>query len=330
MLVFNKLAANVLPVCSLIALQFAFTVVALLVFGWQSIHIGSLHDVLRWCRVVPFFTGMLLSSILALKYAPMTLVITFRALSPIVAMFIEQFYPTPVKTSTLTFAAIGVMFTGMMIYMIGMDTKHLAGVGWAVLNNFLAVTDRLLQRLMLAKDQNPVDISKSGVTLLNNLIGFIPLAVTALLLEEWRDVPAAIDNMTPLATVWLLASCVVGAGISYTGIWAQSLISATSFLVLVNGNKFFIIFLECWLSWQFHFGNEALTWTQIIGATISIVGGVFYGKAREWVENENKEDSMELLENREQQQEEDSTNDEASGTGSDEAESSSRSTSACC
>ena len=36
-------------------------------------------------------------------------------------------------------------------------------------------------------------------------------------------------------------SCLVGFGISYTGIWVQSMISAASFLVLVNANKFAII-----------------------------------------------------------------------------------------
>jgi hypothetical protein len=291
MLVFNKLAAGVLPVCTLIALQFFFTVLVLLAGGWNTIHIGSRWDVLRWCRVVPFFTGMLLSSILALKYAPMTLVITFRALSPVVSMAIERFYPNPIRVSEFTLAAIGIMFAGMMIYMIGMDTTHLPGIGWAILNNFLAVTDRLLQRLMLAKDQDPVDISKSGATLLNNLLGVIPLAVTAVITEEWRELPAAIHDLTPLSIVWIVASCIVGAGISYTGIWAQSLISATSFLVLVNANKFLIIFLECWLAWQFHFGDKhPLTWTQVIGASISIIGGIAYGKARELVEREAETD----------------------------------------
>lgn len=36
------------------------------------------------------------------------------------------------------------------------------GIGWVLLNSGIAVADRLLQRLLLSKDQRPVDISKSG------------------------------------------------------------------------------------------------------------------------------------------------------------------------
>jgi len=68
-------------------------------------------------------------------------------------------------------------------------------------------------------------------------------------------------------------------GISYTGIWAQSLISATSFLVLVNANKFVIIFLEVLAMHKAPLGPR-----QIIGAVITIAAGAAYGKAREMLE----------------------------------------------
>merc|ERR1719178_95530 len=134
-----------------------------------------------------------------------------------------------------------------MVYMIGMSTSNMAGIGWVMLNNFFAVGDRLLQRLMLAKDQQPVDISKSGVTLLNNLLGMVPLVAVAAMTGEFGKVGGAIAHLDTVGYVWVTASCVVGVGISYTGIWAQSMISATSFLVLVNSNKFIIILLEAYI-----------------------------------------------------------------------------------
>ena len=36
-----------------------------------------------------------------------------------------------------------------------------------------AIGDRLLQRLMLAKEQHPVNISRAGVALINNVMGFL-------------------------------------------------------------------------------------------------------------------------------------------------------------
>jgi hypothetical protein len=73
----------------------------------------------------------------------------------------------------------------------------------------------------------------------------------------------------------------VGVGISYCGIWAQSLISATSFLVLVNANKFFIIFLETYVM-----GTKSMTPMQILGALIAVLAAAAYGEARSQAEAE--------------------------------------------
>jgi hypothetical protein len=282
MLIFNKLAITSFPVeCSLVALQMATAVVIIPLIGWSSLHIGSCKDVLRWCMVVPFFTGMLLSSILALKEAPMSLTITFRAVSPLVALLIEQFYPHPLRISIGMLGAIAVMLSGVALYTTGLDQSDYHGIFWVFMNNLFAIGDRLLQRLMLAKDQSPVDISKSAVTLLNNLLGMIPLLVVILINGEYMEIPQAVEALDHWGLVWVIASCFVGVGISYTGIWVQSLISATSFLVLVNANKFVIIFLEAFIM-----HTKVLTPLQIIGASITIFAGILYGKAREAVETE--------------------------------------------
>merc|ERR1719393_385025 len=111
MMVTNKIAIGLFPMeCTLVAMQMLATVIAML-FTWQSLHFGSAWDVMRWMMVVPFFSGMLLTSILALKSSPMSLVITFRAFSPLVALAIERFYPHPVRISFGMLASITVMLT---------------------------------------------------------------------------------------------------------------------------------------------------------------------------------------------------------------------------
>jgi len=293
MLIFNKLAITVFPVeCFLVALQMGVSAICML-FCWNSLHIGSMKDVLRWSLVTPFFTGMLLTSILALKHAPMSLVICFRAVSPMVALAIERFYPKPLRVSVGMFGCLLVTMGGMGLYAAGMDFGELQGVAWVMLNSFFAIGDRLLQRMMLAPDQNPVDISKTGVTLLNNLLGMFPLLIVAILMQEFEAVPAAVANLTSMGMLWVAASCAVGVGISYSGIWVQSKISATSFLVLVNANKFVIIFIEV-----FAMHTKTLVPVQIVGATITIVASIFYGKEREKVEaleTQEKAEKMPIL-----------------------------------
>lgn len=284
MMVFNKLAIKAFPVeCTLVAFQMIFSVVILLVFGFKSIHIGSWWDVARWARVVPFFTGMLLSSILALKFAPMSLVVVFRVLSPLVSLMIERFYPDPLKISMSMVLTILVMLGGVVMYASALNKSSYAGIGWVFLNNFFAIGDRLMQRLMLAKDQSPVDISKAGATLLNNLLGMIPLIIVAAIKMEFPMIPAAVNNVSAIGWVWVACSCVVGVLISYSGIWVQSYITATSFLVLVNSNKFVIILIECFIM-----ATKKLTPVQIGGSFVTILAGVAYAKVREQIEESEK------------------------------------------
>merc|ERR1719150_2141145 len=197
----------------------AFCVIAMLVFCRQSLHAGSMRDVLRWCMVVPLHAPLLLTSILALKYAPMTLVVTFRALSPLLSLLIERFYPEPIQVSPGMLASILAMLLGTGLYVSEMPSSDWTGVHWAVANIFFAVSDRLLQRLMLAKDQCPVDMSKTAITLVNNLAGALLLIIAAWLHGELGDVASAFTAMDFWGGMTVASSCIVGVGISYTGIW---------------------------------------------------------------------------------------------------------------
>jgi len=276
MLVFNKLAITVFPEeCTLVALQMASACVALGVLCRSSLRIGSMHDVIRWCAVVPFFTGMLLTSILALKGASMSLVICFRALSPIFAMVLERLHPNPPIVTGEVLATLGLMLLSALLYTHDMPQADLSGIGWVVLNNIFAICDRLLQRLMLAKDQNPVDMSMTGVTFLNNFLGMFPVAAVAALTSEYSKVPDAFAALTPMGTFFVVASCIVGVAISYTGVWVQSQISATSFLVLVNANKFVIIIAEAVI-----LGSKTLGPWQVAGASLAVFSGMAFGQAK--------------------------------------------------
>merc|ERR1719229_2087201 len=110
---------------------------------------------------------------------------------------------------------LGVMlYTKDVVYVRDENRRaQLVGIGWAMLNNFLAIGDRLLQRLMLGKEQQPVDISKTGVTLLNNLLGTVPLLLAAFLTNEFPKIPDAMASLTPIGSMWVFFSCVVGVGI---------------------------------------------------------------------------------------------------------------------
>eukprot|EP00933_Yihiella_yeosuensis_P019428 TRINITY_DN1575_c1_g2_i6.p1 TRINITY_DN1575_c1_g2~~TRINITY_DN1575_c1_g2_i6.p1 ORF type:complete len:329 (+),score=65.13 TRINITY_DN1575_c1_g2_i6:74-1060(+) len=292
MMVFNKLAIQNLQLeCTLVMLQMAFTCLFLGIFTFRSMHIGSFGDVLRWAIVVPFFSGMLLTSILALKNAPMSLVVVFRGLSPIFGLMIERFYPDPLQVNADMMFSLLLMITGGIFYASQLESSAMTGIGWVLLNNFFAVGDRLLQRLMLAKDQCPVDMSKTAITFISNLLGLLPILVAMIMTQEFREAPAALKQLDSMGIVWVSASCFVGVGISYTGVWCQSLISATSFMVLINANKFVIIFIEAFIM-----KSKSINHIQILGACMTITAGLLYSYGRDRMEKLSKLDEEEAAE----------------------------------
>merc|ERR1719454_1992370 len=122
--------------------------------------------------------------------------------------------------------------------------------------------------------------------MLNNILGLIPVVcVAAFATNEFDALSSAIGDLSHWGATWVILSCLVGCGISFSSIWVSSLISATSFMVLVNSNTFIIIFIEVFLM-----KTKSLAPIQISGATIAIVGGAIYGKAREAAEMQQKEE----------------------------------------
>jgi len=288
MMVFNKLAVNALPLaCSLVALQMAFTVLVMVTVFWNTIHIGSFEDVRRWSIVVPFFVGMLLTSMFALRDAPMSLVITFRAVSPWVTLLVERFFPNPMRVGVRAMGALCLMLVFVGLYARDLNDEDKStrwAIGWVALNSLLACAERLLQRLMLSKDQAPVDISKTGVSMLNNLLGLVPILFVGYYVGEPALLRDHLAVMTHLDMFWIFLSCVVAVGISFTAIWVQSLISATSMLVLTNSNKFIVIVLEIYAMP----GARVLTGGQTVGAFGAVAATMLYSFARDYEIQEEK------------------------------------------
>lgn len=290
-MVFNKMAVKAFPLASsLVMIQMVATVLAMLIFARNTIRFGSAYDVLRWSAVAPFFAGVLLSSMYALEKAPMSLVIVFRGLAPLFSICAEVFYPEPMHVTSATWLCLAGIMVGVFLYAKDLDMTAFSAIGWVLLNNFFVVGDRLLQRLMLGKDQWPVDISKSGCTLLNNLLGLVPLGVAAFIAKEYHQVPAVVASLDATGIVWVTLTCVVGVGIAYSGIWLQSLINATTFLVLATSTKFFVIMIEVFVMHQ-----KSLTMRQFLGAAITIFAGVAYGKAREAANREQQKGEHQTL-----------------------------------
>ena len=201
-------------------LQLCFEATCLTVFAFPYIHVGSMRDLMKWSMVVPFCCGMLLTSILALKTTPMSLVIVLRNTSPLITLLIARFYPEQLRSNTDVLVSILVMIMGGLMYVSQSSHENWQGIGWIFLSSGFAVVDRLLRRLSLPKNQHPVDISKTGATLINNYVGLLPVGLAAYMnfqVEQFPDVYAELSTSDMFYTGMTMA-------VAITAPWHYSLI----------------------------------------------------------------------------------------------------------
>ena len=225
MLIVNKLALNALPLPFVVlTLQMAFAVVALCCAPCY-LRFGSLQDVLRWCRGIPWlFAGMLGSSMLALNFASMAALVVVRNMGPLLALPIERAYQEKIAVSVRSVAAMVVILAGVVLYMyndVTLDPANAAlGLLYMFINLVLAIIHGLLTRRLLAVA--PVDISSNGIVVLNNFCSLLPMAFGGVVnSNEWARLPEAAKKLGAGEWALIVASCTVGLGISWAGINVQ-------------------------------------------------------------------------------------------------------------
>lgn len=86
-----------------------------------------------------------------------------------------------------------------------------------------------------------VTLSKGMMMMLNNAIGAPPCLLLAAAMGEHVRWTSTYAELTPRALTYLLVSCLNGLAISYAGIRLQHLVTATTFMVVTNVNKFAVI-----------------------------------------------------------------------------------------
>lgn len=109
--------------------------------------------------------------------------------------------------------------------------------------------------------------------LLNNSVALLPMTVLLAAFGEpqkWY----LVREMTPYQWSLLVASCVNAGAISWAGINAQGYVTATTFMVLTNVNKFAVIAFGIFVL------GESRSWQAVVGCCTALGGGLFYARAR--------------------------------------------------
>lgn len=214
---------------------------------------------------------MMGSSMLALKYVSVGAFVVVRNLGPLVTLVMEVALHKPdnLTCNARTAGATIAIAAGVWMYEANDMMWSERGFFLLMANLGFACAYTLGVRHLLHVSE--VDVSRTGLVLLNNSIGagLTVIAVSFSTPGEWHTLYHALWHVRGAAT-YTLASCAVGCAISYCGLWLQSLITATSFMVLGSVAKMAVVL------WGMLFLHDAAGPLAIFGALLSMGGGFAY------------------------------------------------------
>jgi len=207
--------------------------------------------------------------------------VAIRNLGPLVTLPIESWFNEPIVADVWTWASMIGILIGVGMYVAeSMNQQNTSELTLAILlmllNLVIAMLERLYQRKLIAIE--PVDISKTGMLLINNAGAFLPVSALLLIPGQLQEVPRWGEHWnasrTPMDYVLLFFSGVCGVAIGWTAINAQQYVTATTMLVITNLNKFVVVFVGVVFMAEPH-GPLAMC-----GMAIALLGGVCYALAR--------------------------------------------------
>lgn len=274
---------------TIVGIQMAFTVAVLGSCFFPTLHFGSRRDAIRWARTIsPLYALMLGTSMIALQFSSVGTMTVARNIAPLVSLPIEAAFQEKIETTMWTWVSLLYILVGVLIYLsvdVGVGTSTV-GMGFVLLNMIAAVVERLMQRRLIVLE--PVDLSKTAMLLLNNAFAIIPVAIavpfapTSLHGKPEYNEYNTWSRLLFVDYFLLVLSCIIGVAIGWTALNAQSYLTATSMLVVTNMNKVVVVAISI------VFMGEAKSWLAILGLTIAISGGAWYGLVQRGIASRRK------------------------------------------
>jgi hypothetical protein len=234
----NKLTVIYLPFANTCLFIQALCTVGILLagkhFSYVSFPSFSAQKAKLWVGVMFAWLLPMIVSMIALKYLTVETVVVFRTLSTFgVALGDRYFFGKQFSQPALVSMIVTV--SGGILYAI--SDAHFSGIGyfWGLMYFLATIYNGLYIKLIFTQS---VDMSNWEKTYYNNLMA---LPVTLLLILFSESVPGIFSSMLGMSVGgWLviLLSGVMGTAISVAGTNTRDLLSATSFNIAGNVNKF--------------------------------------------------------------------------------------------
>jgi hypothetical protein len=244
----NKLAMTLFPFPNaVVTLQNATTIAMLLIGSSMSpsifgrMPVLSRKTLMMWAPLVIAFVAVLVSSMLALLRVSAVTLIVIRNLTAISVAALER---AVLGTSVSGFSVVSLlgMVGGAVAFGLHDLTFDAQGYAWLVVNMVATSCYQVMVKRIISKDAS-AKIGPFGFAYLNNVMSVPLLALISVASRE----PGRIAKVVPVderVAVTLIFSCVLGCMLSVSGFVLNTMISATSLMVVNNVNKFLVIILS--------------------------------------------------------------------------------------
>lgn len=245
LLVINKLAVRHLPLHNVVgAVQLAFTalfVVAARRLGYASVERFSLDRAKPFLLYTAAFAGGIYTNMKSVDYVSVGAVIAAKSCLPICVCLVEHLFLGRQLPNTRSCFALAGVLASAIIYALHDRTLQVHGVvGFFWLMSWFAL---LVFQMVFGKFiTEEVPMGQWEYVLYNNLFGLPWMLIFFLLSKEQETAEKIyVSNISSNTVLWVTLSCIVAVGISYSGWFARSCVSASTYSLVGVLNKIFTI-----------------------------------------------------------------------------------------
>eukprot|EP00932_Pfiesteria_piscicida_P001608 SRR837773.11563.p1 GENE.SRR837773.11563~~SRR837773.11563.p1 ORF type:complete len:349 (+),score=67.89 SRR837773.11563:111-1157(+) len=275
-LVSNKVTIHHFPApASIFVLQIAVSVLAVQAFArmrWIEADRLTWENVRRFIPYICSFVISLYSNGRALAAANVETVIVFRSCSPLCVCILDWLFLGRELPSLRSLASLVGVLCGAVGYVLSDSEFALRGISayfWVCVNLSGIVFEMTYGKKLISnvKFESPV----WGATLYTNILAWTPMVFIAASTNEMQRLN--LEEVSAHGYIWLLTSCAIGLGISWSGWNCRSRISATYYTLVGVVCKFISVILNMML-WDKH-----ATPTGLMMLSVCLVASSLYQQA---------------------------------------------------
>lgn len=279
MLLVNKVTLSYVDLPSTVSFVQIVAAVALIKAGSASGLLGEV-DALEKAKVLPYlfyvvlFALALLANMKSLAHANVETVIVFRSLTPAAVAVLDPAFLGRELPSPRSWLALGVIALGAAAYAhedAQFQSMGLGAYAWPSAYLAIIATEMTYGKLIVHSVEMRSRIW--GPTFYTNALSSPVMLFLVWASGEGGKIGSDPPPVPLAGWLLLLASCVVGTGISFAGWWCRSQTSATTYTLVGVMNKFLTILANIMI-WDKH-----ATPTGIAALLVCLGGGVLYRQA---------------------------------------------------